>query len=603
MLEQELQEMSNLSKTQAMEQEKFRTLAIDLRNSNCVEDMYKCLEAFISFLKYALSNEDYFIKLDEKDNTWQMNTLHAKSEKFIYLENEFDIFWDKIIGGENFAFIRNADGELAIMQGRAVAAQENNWKSPNYITKLGHDLLNSLKMMNDNVYYAISCPCCDPKAYFWYLDNIENRKNITFANLWINSNYEKFTAEFPKLVRDTVLIANYRAKDKKIGNLNILKHYPISDDCIEFWEKEADEMIKSIIRDFGDENNLLYAVSAGPMSGVIIERLYKNNPNNCYIDFGSSLDIYYRENISRPYMLPNNIYAKRKCWIINPKTQTPDVTVVLTCYKRPEILLEQLEAVERQSLKPKEIILFQDAIENSVYSITLNEEIKKRFDNVKIASENQGVWGRFEYALTANTEYVCIFDDDTIPGNRWLENCYISMIQKNGIYGTVGIELLKDEQYPIKNYYRVGWAAPNNIPIEVDFVGHSWFVKKEYLNVMLEQGYDFKKSYKKVGEDAFLSYSNAKNNIPTIVPSHYYEKQEFWGSMPNKAYHYGADEVAISFDWGNLNIMMSVIMQLKNSGWKTLAKENESYVKSSYNKIMVTEENENFILHSTHIKK
>jgi hypothetical protein len=38
-------------------------------------------------------------------------------------------------------------------------------------------------------------------------------------------------------------------------------------------------------------------------------------------------------------------------------------------------------------------------------------------------NRNLGVWSRFAYALNAKTKYVCVFDDDTIPGNNWLKNC------------------------------------------------------------------------------------------------------------------------------------------------------------------------------------
>jgi GT2 family glycosyltransferase len=54
-------------------------------------------------------------------------------------------------------------------------------------------------------------------------------------------------------------------------------------------------------------------------------------------------------------------------------------------------------------------------------------------------NKNLGVWARFAYALNASTEYVCIFDDDTIPGNRWLENCLNTIQTHNGLLGTAGI--------------------------------------------------------------------------------------------------------------------------------------------------------------------
>ena len=112
----------------------------------------------------------------------------------IYLDKEFDKIWAKIENKENFALLRYGDGERAIMCGQSVKAIEG-WISPNYISKLGKDLLSTLELDDDNIFYGISCPCCDPAAYIWYLNKIKN-KNITFANIWVNANYQKFKDKF-----------------------------------------------------------------------------------------------------------------------------------------------------------------------------------------------------------------------------------------------------------------------------------------------------------------------------------------------------------------------------------------------------------------------
>lgn len=237
----------------------------------------------------------------------------------IDLKDEYNKFMRMIMNFENFAFMRNADGELAIMEGRVVSAQEGNWSSPAYVSNLGKAIKESLTLNAENIYYAVSCPCCDRRAYYWYLQNIVNVKNITFANLWININFNRFQKDFLKINRDAIVIVNYRANKVPIGNLNILDYYLISDDCISFWENEAKEMLNEIKEEYGNRNNLLVVVSAGPMSGPIIAELYKYNPNNTYVDFGSSIDIYYREGITRPYMIPGNIYAERNCKMYHPE--------------------------------------------------------------------------------------------------------------------------------------------------------------------------------------------------------------------------------------------------------------------------------------------
>jgi glycosyltransferase involved in cell wall biosynthesis len=493
-----------------------------------------------------------------------------------YMYQEFSKIWEKLAAGENFALMRNADGELAIMQGRSVSAQEGNWKSPSYITNLGKAIYDSLGIDEPGVYYAISCPCCDEPAYNWYRSRIKN-KNITFSNIWINANFPRFRKVFPELKRDAVLVANYRARGKPIGNLNILTHYEISDDCISFWDDSAKEMIKNIIADYGEKNNLLYVVSAGPMSGPIIAELYKNNPNNCYIDFGSSIDIYYRGYVSRPYMKKNNVYAKRNCWMHQNANIDSDISVVCTLFKKPESLVQQIKAINNQTIKPREILLFQDCVPEN-YKLELKPPLADCFDHIKTAEKNVGVWGRFDYARRAKGRYVCLFDDDTIPGSRWLENCYTNMRNEEGIYGTIGIVLTEKDRYPFGGYYRVGWDGPYSKRAEVDFVGHSWFFRREWLDYMFDGTENFR-NLKYVSEDMCLSVQCLKRNIKTFVPPHPYRQLDFWGSMPETAKRFGKSDGSVSLNVNNYILMNNAIKMLEEENWSPLYKRNSAHIR------------------------
>ena len=194
------------------------------------------------------------------------------------------------------------------------------------------------------------------------------------------------------------------------------------------------EQIKA---DFGDKSDLLFVVSAGPMSEPIIVDLFKNNPNNCYIDFGSSIDMFIHERQTRPYMNPDNKYARSQGWMHAPKDFDLDVTVVLNLFKRPDNLEKQIEAIQNQTLKPKEILIFQDAVPSE--KIPFPDHLREHCHLVEISPENVGVWGRFHFANKAQSSFVCVFDDDTIPGKRWLENCHAHMDLQEGLYGSNGI--------------------------------------------------------------------------------------------------------------------------------------------------------------------
>src|SRR5690606_35792088 len=94
------------------------------------------------------------------------------------------------------------------------------------------------------------------------------------------------------------------------------------------------------------------------------------------------------------------------------------------------------------------------------------------------SNNNFGVWARFAYALNAISDYVCVIDDDTVPGNQWFENCLKTLEIHNGLLGTIGIKYHTNQGYFPSTRY--GWANPNETIVEVDIVGHCWFFRREW---------------------------------------------------------------------------------------------------------------------------
>ncbi|SFT54026.1 Glycosyl transferase family 2 [Selenomonas sp. GACV-9] len=487
----------------------------------------------------------------------------------ILLSDEYDKFMDKIQSGENFVLVRMGDGERSLIMGKTVHAQEG-WSAPESVTKLGITLQKCLDHNEPDVYWGIACPCCDREAYYWYSTRLQS-KNITFANIFVNVNYKRFKNDFLNIKRKAVVIGNVAGENKKIGNLEVLKYYSVSNQCVDFWSEQGQVFIEGIIKEFGDRDDILYVVSAGPLSEPIIFALYENNPKNCYIDFGSSVDFLIHGKDTRPYNNENSTYAQRNCWMYNPLDVDFSVSVILTTYKKPDALEKQLKVLQNQSLKPKEIILYQDGI-NGRYKIDFDRELLDEFDRCVISKENYGVWKRFEIAKDKSaSKYVCLFDDDTIPGRRWLENCHFHMQSQEAVYGGIGIVLKNPSQYPYSGYYRVGWDGPYGKPVQVDFVGHSWFLPKVYLENMFTDTGKYQ-AYKLTGEDMCLSFVCQKIGVPTIVPPHPWGNTDLWSSMPKYALNFGKASVAISNNPEQCARMRDVLDKFLADGWR-LCKE------------------------------
>jgi hypothetical protein len=207
-----------------------------------------------------------------------------------------------------------------------------------------------------------------------------------------------------------------------------------------------------------------------------------------------------------------------------------EITVILNGYKRPEYLEEQVKAIRSQTVTPKEIWLWRN---------DCNWPVETSVDVVVDSSRNFKYHGRFALGLLAQTKYVAFFDDDTIPGKNWFKNC-LSVMQEKGecILGGAGC-ILQSPMYV--QHIRAGWPQPIKETVEVDLVGHAWFMERKTLNNLWIEVPPTHEN----GEDMQLSFqANISNGIKTFCPPHDPEDQSMWSSL--KAWEYGNDSKASS---------------------------------------------------------
>jgi len=219
------------------------------------------------------------------------------------------------------------------------------------------------------------------------------------------------------------------------------------------------------------------------------------------------------------------------------------ITVILTVYKRPYSLIEQLEAVQLQSIAPEKIIIWKNAAEGFELPI-IPEHLMKNVTIIN-SSTNYGVWARFSVALLANTEFIAVFDDDTIPQNNWFKNCLDTMKVKEGLLGSIGLRFQSGTEYIVSGT-RFGWDGPSDEIEEVDIVGHAWFFKRVWLSHLWNFIPDYN-IHLKSGEDIAFSYMLQRVGIKTYVPPHPINDISMYGSNPTTARKYGNDPTAAIF--------------------------------------------------------
>ncbi len=198
------------------------------------------------------------------------------------------------------------------------------------------------------------------------------------------------------------------------------------------------------------------------------------------------------------------------------------ITVILSAFRRLHWLPQQLEALRRQSVPPQQIWIWHNACPGAPSVQDLSDQC----DRLIVSNHNWSFFGRFSMAVLAQTEYVAVIDDDIFPGSRWFENC-LAMIAAghDGILGGAGVIL------PSQNYYRlgfrnVGWNGEHHpVATEVDFVGHSWFMRSCHAKLMwCEPPYSYRNA-----EDMHLScMAQVHGALKTWVPPHPPEQPALW---------------------------------------------------------------------------
>lgn len=235
-----------------------------------------------------------------------------------------------------------------------------------------------------------------------------------------------------------------------------------------------------------------------------------------------------------------------------------DITVILTAYRRPHLLLPQIAAIRSQTISLKQLWLWANE-PNSVLQAELNNA---KVDRVITCTENAHVHARFALALTAPTEYVAVFDDDTFPGEAWFENCLTVMRDTPGILGTAGVHLI-DCRYTGRKLF--GWHSPSNETVEVDLVGHAWFLRQEWLQYLFSAPATTANN----GEDIELSARAWRlGGIRTYCPPHPVIDKRLWGSL--RGTELGTDAVAASRSTMHLEQRDTIVQAEIAKGWQPL---------------------------------
>lgn len=232
-------------------------------------------------------------------------------------EQDFHYFLNRIIENKAFSLSRYGDGELSIINGQSMDLSNKFNGEHKYISGQAQDeksrkrLLSSLTYKHKDYFVGIPCRCCvGDEAY----ENLKTKyfdsdDNLTWANIFVNSNYQLFLNSMLPLFekRDIYLCAHQKAKP---DFLNIKKHYKIGANS---WIDNIG-IIDEIKNDAEHTENQIFLFCAGVLSNIAVKELHEHAPNNFYIDLGSVLDYKMGLGKTRRYLKGADTLKKTCIW-------------------------------------------------------------------------------------------------------------------------------------------------------------------------------------------------------------------------------------------------------------------------------------------------
>ena len=137
--------------------------------------------------------------------------------------------FEKLKAQQPFSFSKYADGEWSVINDSPLNNNEFEYHHSAEFALARKLLIESFLFKDPNYFVGISCECCQGIEHYKMKNYCQqDDEHLTYANIFVNSNYEFYKNNFIPEYRNrkVILIAN---KNSKISNLpfQVEKFYPI----------------------------------------------------------------------------------------------------------------------------------------------------------------------------------------------------------------------------------------------------------------------------------------------------------------------------------------------------------------------------------------
>lgn len=204
------------------------------------------------------------------------------------MNSELQMIYNKVKNKEHFALVRFGDGERNIMNNVSCNRNGFSFNTLNeYDKKFRQELIESYKFKCPRYYKGIG----DENL-------ITDVCELVSACVFVNENYVQFLNNFNKLFDNCIFIGNELGMKWQLP-FTVERYIRIKENA---WKDYNSNLLDVYLSKYLEKKkDKIILVAGGPMSNVLIYKLYKNNPDNIYLNIGSTMDPFIYGFFTRKY--------------------------------------------------------------------------------------------------------------------------------------------------------------------------------------------------------------------------------------------------------------------------------------------------------------
>jgi len=201
------------------------------------------------------------------------------------MKSELQIIYDKIVNKENFSLVRFGDGESNILNN--VLCNRNGF---DFNPKDPRDQEFKIKLRDS---FKFKSP-----RYYKGLNYSNIKENIVSACIFVNENYLEFLHDFSELFENCIFVGNELGMDWQLP-FSPERYIRVKENA---WKDYNSNLLELYLSNhLKNQRKRIVLVACGPMSNTLIYKLYKNNPDNIYLNVGSTFDPFLFGHLTRQY--------------------------------------------------------------------------------------------------------------------------------------------------------------------------------------------------------------------------------------------------------------------------------------------------------------